>query len=40
VDAGAADADGLLLRPDFRRRLRNLFGRQGEAETARFEGTA
>ena len=40
VDAGAADADGLLRRPDIRGCVGNLFGRQGEAQTARFERTA
>jgi hypothetical protein len=40
VNASAPDADGLLLRPDIRGCVGNLFRRQGEAQTARFERTA
>jgi len=40
VDAGAADADGLRLRHDIRGCVGNLFDRQGEAQTARFERPA
>ncbi|PYU68761.1 MAG: hypothetical protein DMG49_15210 [Acidobacteria bacterium] len=40
VDAGAADTDGLLLRPDIRGCVGNLFCRQGKAWTARFKRTA
>ncbi len=40
VDASATDADGLLLRPDSGAFGNNLFSRQGEAQTARFESAA
>ena len=40
VDAGAPDADGLLLRSNVRGRVYSLVRRQREAQTARFERTA
>jgi hypothetical protein len=40
VDAGAPDADGLLLRLNFFPGVDDLFRRQGEAQTARLARTA
>jgi hypothetical protein len=40
VDAGAADSQGILFRPDFARSSGNFFGCQREVRIARFERNA